>query len=71
VIKRFLNIFLGEWARIFSTPRLLLVLFGVPIFIFAYYASLMNEGVPTKLPVAILDQDKTPLSRQSKNNASS
>lgn len=24
----------------------------------------MNEGVPTKLPVAILDQDKTPISRQ-------
>jgi len=40
------------------------VLFGVPLFIFAYYASLMNEGVPTKLPVAILDEDKTPLSRQ-------
>ena len=62
--NKLLTIFFGEWVRIFSTPRLLIVLFGVPLFIFAYYASLMNQGVPTKLPVAILDQDKTPLSRQ-------
>jgi len=63
-IKNFYKIFLAEWIRIFSTPRLLVILFGVPIFIFAFYGSLMNQGVPTKLPVAILDQDKTPLSRQ-------
>lgn len=64
MVKNFFNIFLTEWTRIFSTPRLLIILFAVPLFIFAFYASLMNEGVPTKLPVAILDQDKTPLSRQ-------
>lgn len=64
MIRNFFNIFLAEWTRIFSTPRLLVILFAVPIFIFIFYASLMNQGVPTKLPVAILDQDKTPLSRQ-------
>lgn len=62
--KNFIKIFLEEWTRIFSSPRLLLLLFGVPFFVFFYYTSLLNEGVPTKLPVAILDQDKTPLSRQ-------
>lgn len=62
--KNFFKIFFEEWVRIFSTPRLLVILFGVPFFIFAYYTSLMGQGVPTKLPVAILDQDKTPLSRQ-------
>jgi len=64
VRKNFLNIFLDEWVKIFSTPRLLFILFGVPIFVFAFYTSLMEQGVPTKLPVAILDQDKTPISRQ-------
>ncbi len=63
-MKSFFNIFLSEWARIFSSHRLLLILFGVPIFILAFYTSLLSEGIPTKLPVAILDQDKTPLSRQ-------
>lgn len=62
--KTFLNIFLDEWARIFGTPRLLLILFGVPLFMFAFYTSLLEQGVPTKLPVAILDQDKSPISRQ-------
>ena len=64
MIKNFKNIFIAEWVRIFNTPRLLVILFGVPFFIFVFYASLMNQGVPTKLPVAILDQDKTPISRQ-------
>lgn len=62
--KTFLNIFLTEWSRIFGSVRLLLILFGVPLFIFVFYSSLLEQGVPTKLPVAILDQDKTPLSRQ-------
>lgn len=62
--KNFFKIFFEEWLRIFSTPRLLVILFGVPLFIFSYYTSLMEQGVPTKLPVAILDQDKTPISRQ-------
>jgi len=62
--KNFIKIFIEEWIKIFNTPRLLIILFGVPIFIFIFYSSLMEQGVPTKLPVAILDQDKTPLSRQ-------
>lgn len=64
MIKNFFNIFLDEWVKIFNTPRLLIILFGVPIFIFVFYTSLLEQGVPTKLPVAILDQDKTPISRQ-------
>lgn len=64
VFRTFLNIFLEEWYRIFSNLRLLLILFGVPLFIFIFYATLLEQGVPSKLPVAILDQDKTPISRQ-------
>ena len=64
MIKNCIKIFKLEWNHIFSTPRLLVLMFGVPLFVFVYYASLMNQGVPTNLPVAILDQDKTPTSRQ-------
>lgn len=62
--RNFISIFKEEWVRIFSSPRLLALIFGIPFFIFAFYSSLMYKGVPTDLPVAILDQDKTPLSRQ-------
>ncbi len=64
MIRNFFDIFLSEWTKILSTPRLIIILFGVPVFIFVFYTSLLKEGVPTKLPVAILDQDKSPLSRQ-------
>jgi len=64
VIQSFFKIFLEEWNKIFNTPRLLIILFGVPFFVFFFYSSLLQQGVPTKLPVAILDQDKSPLSRQ-------
>lgn len=60
----FFKIFLEEWTKIFNTPRLLIILFGVPFFVFFFYSSLLQQGVPTKLPVAILDQDKSPISRQ-------
>lgn len=64
MIKNFCDIFISEWTKILTTPRLLIILFGVPVFVFVFYTSLLNQGVPTKLPVAILDQDKSPLSRQ-------
>ncbi|UYW00323.1 ABC transporter permease [Flavobacterium agricola] len=64
MIKNFLNIFKNEWIKLFSSPRLLALIFGIPFFVFIYYSSLMSQGVPTKLPVAILDQDNTPISRQ-------
>ncbi|MCI0922324.1 ABC transporter permease [Sphingobacterium rhinopitheci] len=64
MIQSFFKIFLEEWNKIFNTPRLLIILFGVPFFVFFFYSSLLQQGVPTKLPVAILDQDKSPLSRQ-------
>lgn len=62
--KGFFSIFKKEVITIFTTPRLLLLILGVPVLMSFYYASLMDEGVPRDLPVVLLDQDKTKLSRQ-------
>ena len=64
--KGFLAIFKEEVYRLFKTPRLLLLTFGVPLFLFIFYASLFNQGVPTNLPIVVLDSDKSQLSRQFK-----
>lgn len=37
---------------------------GLPIFSFLFFIVLIQHGVPRNLPVAIYDQDHTPLSRQ-------
>ena len=63
-MKGFLSIFKRELAQLFSSPKLLFLVFGVPIMLFVYYAVLLNEGVAKDLPVTLLDQDKSSLSRQ-------
>ncbi|MDR2224332.1 MAG: ABC transporter permease [Flavobacteriaceae bacterium] len=62
--KGFLSIFKSELVRIFTTPRLLSLMLGVPLMLFVYYSSLLKEGVPRDLPITILDQDNSKLSRQ-------
>lgn len=37
---------------------------GLPIFMFFFFILLFKTGVPRDLPVAVFDQDRTPLSRQ-------
>ena len=37
---------------------------GFPLLVFAVLAAVFNTGLPTHLPVAVLDQDRTTLSRQ-------
>ncbi|MHC5353386.1 ABC transporter permease [Myroides sp. LJL115] len=64
--KGFSVIFKEEVKRLFTTPRLILLTFGVPIFLFIFYISLFNQGVPTNLPIVVLDDDKSQLSRQLK-----
>lgn len=64
--KGFLAIFKEEFQRLCNTRRLMLLTFGVPIFLFIFYASLFNDGVPHNLPVIVLDSDKSQLSREFK-----
>ncbi|MGL4582191.1 MAG: ABC transporter permease [Flavobacterium sp.] len=62
--KGFLSIFKDECIRIFSSPRLLVLMIGVPVMLFYFYFSLLSKGVSRDLPVTLLDLDKSKLSRQ-------
>lgn len=62
--KGFISIFKEECIRIFTSIRLLLLMLGVPVFLFFMYSNLLSEGVARNLPITLLDLDKSSLSRQ-------
>ncbi|MGM5631052.1 ABC transporter permease [Apibacter raozihei] len=64
MFKGFFSIFGSEVVRIITSPRLLFLIIGIPLGLFIYYTSLLNSGVPEKLPVVLYDQDRTQTSRQ-------
>lgn len=61
----------GIWAvmresivRIASKPIYWVGIFALPLFIFLLITSLMEEGLPEKVPAGIIDHDGTALSRE-------
>jgi len=61
--KGFIAVTQKEFAGIFSNPRILVILI-LPIILFSFYGLIFSRGVPTDLPVAIIDQDHSVLSRE-------
>lgn len=62
MIDRLMPIVRNEFIHLFRDPRTLLMMFFMPIFllfIFGYAASMDVD----RIPLAVLDQDKTPISR--------
>ena len=57
VIKR-------ELRRVVRKPRYVIILTIGIVFSFVFFATLMNDGQPQKLPVAVVDMDGTYLSRR-------
>jgi ABC-2 type transport system permease protein len=55
---------LRELRIIFSQRIYLFGTTVAPIFCFILFATLMHEGLPTELPIAVADADNTPLSRE-------
>lgn len=53
-----------ELRRIWRQPRYLIILTLGIAFAFVFFATLMNEGQPEKLPVAVVDMDHSYLSRR-------
>ena len=62
--KGFFSIFKAELLAMLTSPRLVFLMILVPVGLFLYYASLLKQGVPEKLPIALYDQDGTKTSRQ-------
>ncbi len=61
----------GAWAiivrsmvQIVRRPVMWVAMIGLPLFLFLFVTSLLDEGLPTRIPAAIVDRDGTALSRE-------
>lgn len=63
VFKRIKNIFIRELHHYSRRPLFLFCMVLAPIFCVLFFTSLMYDGVPTKLPAGIVDEDNTEISR--------
>lgn len=62
-IKAFQNIFHRECKQILSRPLYLFGMVGVPLFCFFFFTSLVEQGLPKDIPIAMVDTDNSALSR--------
>lgn len=49
--------------QIVRRPLMWIALFGLPLFMFLFLGSILEKGLPTRVPAAIVDKDGTGLSR--------
>ena len=59
-----LSVIKREWRRLCSRPIYLVGIAVVPVCFAFFFVSLLSEGLPLKVPAAIVDLDHTSLSRQ-------
>lgn len=64
LIMSILNVAKREINRMTSRGLYILVVLVFPILTILFFASLFREGVPTKMPIAIVDLDNTATSRK-------
>ena len=62
--KGFIQVFRRELCRIREFPVYMTLSLILPVISFAYFAILLADGIPRNIPIAVLDLDGTPLSRQ-------
>ena len=63
MLRTILNIANREIGRLLSGKIYWFCIFVVPVVTCLFFLSLMSEGLPTKLPVAVVDMDNTSSSR--------
>lgn len=56
------------WQQLSSRPIYVMMMIVVPLLATLFFLDLMKEGLPMKLPAAIVDQDNTPVSRKVARN---
>ncbi len=57
------QVFLRECRHLVSKPIYLFSIIVAPLFCYLFFTSLMKNGLPTNLPIAVVDLDKTSTSR--------
>jgi len=68
ILKKILEVANREINRMSSRGLYILVVLVLPIITILFFASLFKEGVPTKMPIAIVDLDQTASSRKIARN---
>lgn len=68
IIKSITDVAIREVNRMTSRGLYIIVVLVLPILSILFFASLLKEGVPTKMPIAIVDLDHSALSRRAARN---
>ena len=63
MLRRIYNIALRQCGIIRHNPIYIFCLVIFPVLVIVFFTSLMDEGVPTDMPVGVVDQDNTSTSR--------
>lgn len=66
--KGFRAIFMRSVMQIVQRPLYWMGFFVIPLFFFFFLTSLMDQGLPTRVPAAMVDKDGTDLSRSITQN---
>ncbi len=57
------SVFRRECSRMLQHPIYLVMTLLLPLFCYSFFASMMRDGMPMQLPIAVIDQDNSTLSR--------
>ncbi len=58
------NVVKRECRRLVSRPLYLFCMVIAPLFCYIFFTTLMSSGLPTNMPVGVVDQDLSATSRQ-------
>ena len=61
--KAFWNVIRRECHRLVSRPLYLFCMIVAPLFCYIFFTTLMESGLPTDMPVGVVDQDQTSTTR--------
>lgn len=67
----FRNGFRRELRQMSSRPAYLVGMMLIPIFIALFFVSLLGNGMPSRVPTAVVDMDQSSMSRQVRRNLAS
>ena len=67
-LSKLLAVVRREARRLVARPLYAVCMVGAPLFCYIFFTTLMKDGLPTDLPIAVVDMDRTATSRQVTRN---
>lgn len=63
-MKSIISVLVRELRRMVSRPIYLVMTIVIPLVVVLFFATFLNKGVPTQMPIAVIDFDNSSSSRQ-------